>query len=124
MVEIPSIAHERNVSTSKWFSLDEHVTYTSRLPYTDRLDKALKTQLTDADPLRAARLRVLLLRLEILQGYNTALTGMEITEQVADLLGAPVRRDRSYMRTWCYDSGGWRVLARQRVPHGGRAEFD
>ena len=105
MHEIPLIAHERDVSSSRWLRLDEHVTYAARRPYAEKMDKVLKTQLTDADSLRAARLRALLLRLELLQGYITPLTGTETSEQYADLLAAPAKTDRSFMRQWVYDTG-------------------
>ena len=97
---------ERDVSMMKWYTeKDGREAYASRIQYTAKMDIVLRKQLAAADPLRAARLRALLLRLELLQGYTTALIGAETAQQLNDLLTASAGQTRGFQRQWMYDTG-------------------
>ena len=71
-----------------------------------KMDAKQRKQLTDVTcPLQSARLRALLMRMEMLQGYRTELTGAESADQVRGIVAAAKDRGRTVVRHWLYDTG-------------------
>ena len=71
-----------------------------------KLDAATKRKLAEATTSdQAARLRALLLRRELLQGYSTQLTGKETVDLARSIVAAASGQGRSIQRQWTYDSG-------------------
>ena len=104
---MPFNPSERYVSDQPWVRLQEaRHAKSSPKDFMAKLDANQRKQLSSVTcPLQSARLRALLLRMEILQGYRTELTGAESADQVRSIVAAAKDRGRTVVRHWLYDIG-------------------
>ena len=104
---MPFNPQERDCSGKPWLRLLQWRTARqSPNDFMAKMDITTRRMLASAEcPSHAARLRALLLRMELLQGYSTSLSGTESAVQISSAVAAVNGYGRTIQRQWVYDTG-------------------
>ena len=110
VVELPFNPDERDVSTMAWYKAQLGPEGPrSGVEWMSQMDNVMREKLTaEKDPALRARLIAMFLRMDLLRGYCTPLSGTESDAEVKSFVARACKQGRVIRRQWTYDTGASR----------------